>query len=252
MKTILKATTAVLTLTLAGSAFSEDVYANSFGTTDLTLIDSTTGVGGSAANLGIAGWNSMETIGAAFYGYRFLGGASGLYTWTLGAPTATLVGGFEDIRGLAYDGATMWGIRQQSAGDELVTINVATGDATLVGNTGFGSVQALAVSATTLYAWDISAGLLTVDSGSGIATDVNPNNPGTTDIQGMDFGVGGTLFGARTGFYTIDTGTGAFSAVGPGGFIDLRGLAAGVVPEPATVVTVLLGGAFILLRRRAR
>jgi hypothetical protein len=144
----------------------------------------------------------------------------------------------------------MWGVRNPAAGaDELVTVNLNTGAVTTIGSTGFSGVQALAANGTTLYAWDVSAGLLTVDSGSGLATDVNTQAPGNPNIQALDFGAGG-LYGARNELYTIDTGTGVITLVGSGGYTDIRGIATGVVPEPMTLLTVGFGAALLLLRHR--
>lgn len=231
---------------LATGASAEDLYANAFNGANLTLIDSNTGAGTPSVNIGALGWNAMETVGAAFYGTTFT--SPSLYTWTFANPTAVLIAQTDDIRGMAYDGTTMWGVRNGGS-DELVTIDLNTGSTTLVGAMNFASVQALAINGSTLYAWDINDGLLTVDTNTGLATDVGTAG-GTGDIQGMDFGVGGTLFGVRESLYTIDTNTGAFTPVGAGGLGDNRGLVAGAVPEPASFVALGLGGMLLLLRRR--
>lgn len=251
MKTKLKFTVALAALGIVTGAGAEDMYGVSFGNSTFSVIDSNTGTGSSGGDLGVAGWNSLESDGTSFYATTFsVSGVYNLYTWTLGNLTPSLVAATDDIRGLAYDGSTMWGIRNSTI-DELVTYDVTTGIATLVGETGFNSIQALAVNGGALYGWDIFAGLISINSGSGIGTDVNGQVGGTGDIQGMDFDSSGNLLGARESFYSINTSTGVFTLVGSGGYADVRGLASGVVPEPATVTALILGGAMLLLRRRS-
>jgi hypothetical protein len=235
---------------LVAVASAEDLFGNAFANVDLVRIDSDTGAGVSVGNLGLGSFNSMELVGDTFYGYR---GVNGMYTWTLAAPTAVAVGGADDVRGLAWDGSVMWGVREMAGStDQLVTVNLDTGATTLVGATGFSSIQALAVDATGLYAWDITQGLLTVNSGSGAATDVNPNAPGNPNIQGLTFGVGGQLYGARNELYSISAGTGVVTLVGSGGYSDIRGLAGNLVPEPSTFVALLFGGLLLAAGRRKR
>jgi hypothetical protein len=116
-----------------------------------------------------------------------------------------------------------------------VTINVGTGAVTLVGNTGQSGVQGIAFSHYgTLYGWDVSFGLVKIDSTTGLATLVDPAPPGgRTDIQGLSFGPGDTLFGVGGGvggtspgsLYTIDLTTGKTTLIGSGSYSDSRGIA---------------------------
>ncbi|MDQ2985141.1 MAG: hypothetical protein M3R13_00285 [Armatimonadota bacterium] len=219
---------------LTPPAFSEEIGGVSFANTQLTVIDSNTGAGVSAGNLDVQGWNSLESVGATFYGTTF--GSGNLYSWNFGSFVTTFIATIGDTRGLAWDGSTMWGV--QNGNDDLVTIDLGTGAVTPIGSIGFTGVQAIAVDAGgNLFGWDINTGLLTINSATGQGTDVSTAG-GTGDIQGMDFATDGTLYGAREQLYTINTGTGAFTAVGGGGYTDIRGIATNVVPEPATLVCV--------------
>ena len=78
-------------------------------------------------------------------------------------------------------------------------------------------------SGGTLYGWDGTAGLVTIDTDTGLATDVNPNQGGTLNIQGIAFGSDGILYGACNNLYKINTSTGVWTHVG-GGYDDIRGL----------------------------
>jgi hypothetical protein len=135
---------------------------------------------------------------------------------------------------------------------EDIVGGVATG--TLVGETGFTSIQSLALGPTgTLFAWDTSRGLSTVDPTTGAATDVNAGISGVFDIQGMTF-LDGTLYGARDSLFEIDPSTGAFTEIGPildGQAADVRGLNPMPVPEPGTwaLLALALGGLPFLRRR---
>jgi len=154
-----------------------------------------------------------------------------------------------DIRGLAFspDGV-LFAI--QSKLDEpvwrfryfLYQVNVATGLGTLIGSTGLEALVSITFnSGGTLYGWDGTAGLVTINTATGLATDVNPNQGGTLDIQGIAFGADGNLYGACNKLYKINTSTGAWTHIG-GGYNDLRGLEA-IPPKspevPATIMNLL-------------
>lgn len=104
-------------------------------------------------------------------------------------------------------------------------MNPATGLTTLIGVTGYLSIQGLDFApGGTLYGWDTVAGLLEIDPDSGTAIDVNGAIGGTSNIQSLLFLPDGSLVGgSNPGFYDIDPLTGTFSFVGITGF-NIRGL----------------------------
>jgi len=174
----------------------------------------------------------------------------------------------EDIKGLAFSpGGTLYAIHNGGGPgvinqpDDLYIINPVTGAETLVGSTGFPGVQGLAFSpGGTLYAWDagstgVGAGLLTVNTATGAATDVNPAVDGTPMIQTLDFAPDGTLYGARSDLYTIDVNTGVTTLIGSGAYTDVRGIVYvpdAEIPEPATAALTLIALSGLALRIRRR
>ena len=109
--------------------------------------------------------------------------------------------------------------------DSLYVVDVGTGIGTLVGPTGTGRMQGLTFSPNgALYAWDIRAGLSTIDTATGVATDVNDSEGASEDIQSLAFSPEGVLYGAQYGLYTIDPTTGVPVAVSMSGLPDVRGM----------------------------
>ncbi len=157
-----------------------------------------------------------------------------------------------DITALAIDAAD---VAYAAAGvmfpanDDLVTIDLSDGTVTTVGSFGINNIQALAFAPDgTLYAWDTTLGLMTVDTSTGAATDVNSAVGGDFDVQALEFAPDGTLYGAKAELVTISTTTGERSVVGSGGYSDLRGLA--YIPEPGT--GLLLAAGLLALAARGR
>ncbi|MEN8688547.1 MAG: hypothetical protein AB1Z20_00380 [Desulfobacterales bacterium] len=97
---------------------------------------------------------------------------------TTGTPTRFSglgLGGLQSVQGLAYDADTdtLYGIDTTS--DYLITIDGATGEATLVGLTGFDDVQGLAYDANTDTLYGVNsttAQLITIDPATGAGTAV--------------------------------------------------------------------------------
>lgn len=148
-----------------------------------------------------------------------------------------------DIRGLAFSPSNVLyaindtGTEGGGNPDNLWTINTSTGAGTSIGSTGFSSVQDITFSPNgTLYGWDISSGLLTINPATGVATDVNLS-VGGINIQGIAFAPDGKLYGMRNSLYTINPIDGTYSPVGSGGYSDVRGIAVvAPIPEPATML----------------
>lgn len=179
---------------------------------------------------------------------------------TLGPPiTGTPTG--VSIRGLAWADGTLYGIQNNVAPnttgpDSLVRIDTSSGISTLIGATGLSGIQSLAFdSAGKLFAWDATAGLVTLNRNTGLATDVNGLADGF-DIQTLTFSPSGVLYGARATLYTLNPSTGAASVVGTitgADGADIRGLEfISAVPEPHTWALFGLGALVMALRTTMR
>src|SRR6202008_516911 len=97
-------------------------------------------------------------------------------------------------------------------------------------------------SSDALYAWNISAangGLMTVNPATGTGTFV-VSGFSALPLTGITFDAAGSLLGANTSLYGINTPTSATPLIGPIGF-DIRGLALAPVPEPGSFLLTLIG-----------
>lgn len=103
-------------------------------------------------------------------------------------------GGFGGVTGLAFDGAgKLYGV--DTATDQLLGIDAASGAATAIGALGFGAVESLAFAPDgTLFAGDLDTDkLLTIDVATGAATAIGDFGFGT--VTGLAFDAGGRLIG---------------------------------------------------------
>jgi hypothetical protein len=156
--------------------------------------------------------------------------------------------GAGDIRGLGFDANDhLYAVvnRDDNQGaptlpDDLYRIDLVAETTLKIGSLDFGSVQGFDIAPNgDFFAWDINSGLLQIDAETGVATDVNPAIGGTGDIQSIAFSPNGQLFGARQNLYSINTTTGAFTQIGSGNGIDLRGIEY-IIPEPTTLLLSVL------------
>ena len=112
---------------------------------------------------------------------------------------------------------------------QLYSIDLATGDATAIGATGFDDIECLSFSADgTLYGVDDDTDqLLTIDTGTGAGTVVGALGVDFTDC-GLTFDAAGNLFmssDAPPDLFQLDPETGAATLVGSQGQ-EVTGLAA--------------------------
>lgn len=133
----------------------------------------------------------------------------------------------DDLRGLATNAAgVVFGVRNEAAGDRLVRIDAValTVAAASPRLTGFDGLQALAPrGANTCWAWDTNAGLVSINTLTGVGSDPFPAvATGGADIQFLTVLPDGRLIGGRNALFDIDTNTGVATAIGSGGYADLR------------------------------
>jgi len=133
-----------------------------------------------------------------------------------------------DLRGLAAHPTlanTLCGV-VDGAADQFVRIALSGGAVTTVGPTGFNLIQALTNTGSQLLAWDVSAGLLSINPNTGVATDVNPAvGTNGVQIQFLTAHLDGRLLGGNRELYDIDRNTGVptlIASIAQGAF-DLRG-----------------------------
>jgi hypothetical protein len=227
------------------------------GTAPFVKIDPTTGAYSVASNLG----NSFHALAQNSLGEIF---ASGLIS-KIDPVTGTPLQQFNsinaaNIRALAFDGSDrLFAVlnRDDAQGsptihDDLLEIDLTNQTVQVIGSLGFLGVQALDFAPNgELFAWDVSFGLLTVNTLNGAATDVNPAVGGSGGIQSIVFSPDGRLFGARQALYSINPVTGAFSPLGPASTFDLRGIE-WIAPEPASVSLLTMAASFVFLWRHER
>ncbi len=226
IKAILAAS--VVAASFGGVAIADDILAVSWAG-DAYTIDSGTGGGTLLGATGFASMNGMSRDGSGRYltSVRFTDQLVEVDPVTGAGSLAATLSMDMDLRGLAFDGSTLYAVNDIGFGnnDELYSIDSNTGTVTLIGATSHGGIQGLAYGPDgVLYGYDIGAGLLTISTVSGASSAVGA--PGIGEIQTISFDSSGTLWGCRDNLYTIDTSTGAetLSSFGNGRYDDVRGM----------------------------
>ena len=139
-------------------------------------------------------------------------------------PSAPIFRISQTMTDIAFDpSGNLWGISFSS----IYTIDKTTGAATLVGNHGISSGNALAFSATgTLYAAGATTtNLYTVNTGSGAGSLVG--NMGFSSGGDLAFNGGNLYLASPTQLVRVNAGSGAGALVGSFGVSDVFGLATG-------------------------
>jgi hypothetical protein len=121
--------------------------------------------------------------------------------------------------------------------DRLCSLDVNTGQGLIIGLTALNPhMQGLACAPNgTLYGWHTEVGLVTINPGTGIATDVNPALGASANLQCLGFSPGGMLYGAQTALYIVNPSDGALSLIG-GNLADIRGLE--FIPKQTPKLTI--------------
>ncbi len=129
--------------------------------------------------------------------------------------------------------------------NDLYRINLTTGKATLIGNTGH-RMQGLAYGKGKLYGWEIGTtgtgeGLVTVDTLTAAVTDVNPAVSGTIAVQTLAFDSCNKLYACGSGLWEVNTGTGVQTQIGSATGQDIRGIESTLTVSVASAEIVRLG-----------
>jgi len=268
------------TLAVVARTDAQALYGStSGGHGELYVLDPTTGgvlqdVGGlndaSAKNYSVTGL-AFDPLTGVLYGST--GGASGTQLLTIDPTTGlvTVVGSFNTghsgntMTDLAFDpSGNLFGIGS-SGGPNLYSINISTGQGTLIGSSGmsFTTGGGLAISTAGVFFGAPNSGLFgnyNPISGTYINIGV-PNYPlGSSSSSGaLAFSAdGSTLYadnlasGSGTSeLVTIDPATGNVTDIGPS-VTHLDGIAFSAAPEPGTISLLLAAGAMTLLRIKRR
>ncbi|MFO0896189.1 MAG: PEP-CTERM sorting domain-containing protein [Pirellulales bacterium] len=180
------------------------------------------------------------------------------------AKSAATMNSPDDIVSLAFDVVTgkLFGNTSVAFGapfEALYEIDPTTGNTTFVGRILFDNVYALA--------FDQTGKLFGVSDATDQLIQINTSNGNGSLVAGLATSFAydiasrpedDVMFLADSGtssLYTLNTGTGNLTLVGPyGGSPNLVGLAFSPVPEPSTIALALVGlaGMGLLGRRRAR
>jgi hypothetical protein len=162
---------------------------------------------------------------------------------------------------LSFDSAgNLFGVGS-IGGPQIYSINLLTGQATVVGSTGLTSTSGggLGISpGGTFYGTPTSTRFGTYNSGTGAYVNIaNPVKPVGGAYAALAF-EGSTLFGlnlgstpAQTRLVTFDLGTGAITDIGAS-VANLDAIAFTIVPEPSTLTLLVAGVAGLILNRRLR
>jgi hypothetical protein len=164
---------------------------------------------------------------------------------------------------IAFDSAgNLFGVGS-IGGPQLYSINIGTGQATVIGGTGLTSTTGggLAIStAGVLFGTPTSGRFGTYDGTLGTFANIaNPTKPAGGGYGSLDFDENGILYGLNVGsgspppthLVTFNTTTGAIVDLGASvGSLDA--IAFAVVPEPGTVVLLLTGAAALMVSRRRK
>jgi hypothetical protein len=196
--------------------------------------DSRTGAGVLLTTNPLGGQNAMARLGNTLFSTDRVTPPGGTgFTFSFGRVSALTgqyvrnVANIGDLRGLAAhatDPQLLYGILDGSP-DLLVTIDTTTGTRTTIGSTGRTGIQALTLFRGRLLAWDVSAGLMQLNPGTGLATDISAQIGGSGSVQWLCAHADGRLLGGNQALFEIDPATGnpTFVASVAGGTFDIRG-----------------------------
>jgi len=235
-----------------GQTTTQTIAVTNDGTTTVTFGNPSTSAPFSATKGTCTGFlvpasNCMLTV-------SFAPTSPGISTGTLGVLYFVGdVGSFQDIS-LTGNGVSTWVLYGVNSSDDgLSRIDLATGQATLIGRldpdtTKLTTPIAMAVrysgAVDEVFVWNNSDGgttgvLLTVDRCTGLGTKVNPAGAPQGVLAALAFSPQGTLFGVDSELYTINPTTGVKTLVGSLGIVNPVG---GADFDPTLLTTDVLYG----------
>lgn len=139
-------------------------------------------------------------------------------------------------------GNTIYGI-MNTANQPLVTIDEATGVLTTLGNTGrpINSITTMTTAPDgTLFAYDVSLGLVTINPLSGSVTDVSDRFGPDARISAIEFGRDGRLYGGRNELFLLNPALGGtIGTIGGNAYTNLSAL--GAMPANGFVMGARVG-----------
>ena len=244
-----KAHAGVMYAITGASGASSSLYALDTSTATATLIGAT----GFSHVTGLA----VNPVTGDLYGHvsdLFGSGATQLISINKDTGAGTVIGNSgAQIPDISFDSSgTLYGWSEAgTTQDDLVTIDLGTGLATLVDESSTGTARTgLAFDGTgSLYMQDIAA-IATVDPTTGLLTSVQTPISGAGSLDNvLEFDEFGTLFtidrsGAQSLLYTVDLGASTATLVGDIGIANISALAYDAtvdVPAPGTVAILGLG-----------
>jgi len=229
-----------------------DALGHNYSVTGLAFRPTTGLLYGSTGNSSTFAQAVLVSINPSTALVTVIGGFNAGPTNTSGSPATMADLGF-DAAGNLYGVASI-------GGPNLYTINLATGQASLVGPNGVSTSTGgggIAVSpGGTFYGTPTSSRFGTYNSGTGAYTNIaNPAKPAGGAYGALDFN-GSVLYGLNVGsgspppthLVTIDPATGAVTDLGAS--VNSLDAIAFQIPEPATLILFVLGLAGIAARRR--
>jgi streptogramin lyase len=265
---ILRAFVAALSLTTVVGSADAALLGADFQDGTLYDVNPATGAATNPRETGITGIVDIEAAadGSVLYGLDAFGASprSALYRINPTTGASTLIGpsGMSIAEGdLALQPGTgnMFAVGEISGKHNLLRLNLSTGQATVVGSIPLGDLadpSALSFGGDNkLYLIDTNTNaLLTIDPSTGAVTASVNVSVALGEVAGMTLDrSNGKLYvtGETRRLYTLNTGTGQLTDIGPTG-LHTQGLAGlTYVPEPSSTAFIATC-ALALLRRRSR
>lgn len=135
-----------------------------------------------------------------------------------------------NVSGLAFNSNDLlYGVDAPSSIRNLYILDLSDpdGGSIFVGEiTSFPGVQGLVFAPDgTLYGWDVSLGLITINPFTAVGTDINSDIGGTSSIQSLAISDDGVMYGIGEALFEIDPDDGSFDQISDEWEPSIRGAA---------------------------